>query len=75
MLVLTQLRTARGWSRAELARRAGMSAGDVGKIEAGWLVPYPSQRRKLAAALEVPGRAEHLLEKVDTRRLRDHRHE
>ena len=50
MLMIVQ-RQARGWSRAELARRAHMSASDVGKIEAGRLVPYPSQARKLARAL------------------------
>ncbi len=54
MLVLTELRRARGWSRAELARRARMAAADVGKIEAGRLVPYESQLRKLARALRVP---------------------
>lgn len=50
---MRQLREARGWSRAELARRASMGAGDVGKIEAGRVRPYPAQLSKLAAALEV----------------------
>lgn len=44
-------REKRGWTRAELARRAAMSAGDVGKIEAGRVVPYESQLKKLAKAL------------------------
>ncbi len=51
---ITQEREARGWSRAELARRARMTPGDVGKIEAGRLIPYDSQLRKLARALGVP---------------------
>ena len=50
---LRKLREARGWSRARLAREAEMSASDVGKIEAGRLVPYESQARKLASALGV----------------------
>jgi ribosome-binding protein aMBF1 (putative translation factor) len=52
-LVLTSMRVARGWSRSELARRARMTAADVGKIEAGRLLPYDSQLRKLARALGV----------------------
>jgi len=52
-LVLTSMRVARGWSRSELARRARMTPADVGKIEAGRLVPYDSQLRKLARALGV----------------------
>jgi ribosome-binding protein aMBF1 (putative translation factor) len=52
-LVLTSMRMARGWSRSELARRARMTAADVGKIEAGRLLPYDSQLRKLARALGV----------------------
>jgi ribosome-binding protein aMBF1 (putative translation factor) len=60
MLVLTRERERRGWSRAELARRAQMSPGEVGKIEAGRLQPYESQRQKLARALRIP--ADQLLE-------------
>jgi transcriptional regulator with XRE-family HTH domain len=51
---LRALREAQGWTRAELARRAGMNAATVGAIEAGRLAAYPSQLRKLAAALGVP---------------------
>jgi len=57
MLKLTSLRVARRWSRAELARRARMAAGDVGKIEAERLQPYDSQLRKLARALGIPADA------------------
>ena len=60
MLTIKALREARGWSRAKLARRADMAAGDEGKIESGRLRPYPSQLRKLARALGVP------VEKADT---------
>jgi ribosome-binding protein aMBF1 (putative translation factor) len=53
---LKREREKRGWSRAELARRASMSPSDVGKIEAGRATPYDSQLRKLAKALGVPVR-------------------
>lgn len=46
-------RTGRGWSRAELARRARLNQVTVGQIEAGRLIPYPSQLRKLARALRI----------------------
>jgi transcriptional regulator with XRE-family HTH domain len=51
---LTELRRARGWSKAELARRARLAEGDVGKIESGRLVPYGPQLGRLARALGVP---------------------
>lgn len=54
MKKLTELRRARGWSKAELARRAQLSEGDVGKIESGRLVPYETQLGRLARALDVP---------------------
>ena len=65
-LALSALREARGWTRAELARRAHMTAGDVGKIEAGRLVPYESQLKKLARALGTPtADARRLLDEID----------
>jgi transcriptional regulator with XRE-family HTH domain len=54
MLNLTRYRLAKRWSRAELARRARIAAGDLGKIESGRLQPYDSQLRKLARALGIP---------------------
>ena len=51
-----------GWSRAELARRAGMNAGTVSLIETGRLLPYPSQLAKIAGALGIS--AEGLLDEV-----------
>lgn len=54
MKKLTELRQARGWSKAELARRARLAEADVGKIESGRHVPYEAQLRRLARALGVP---------------------
>lgn len=66
MLLLTQEREAHGWSRNELARRARMAGGDVGRIEAGRLRPYDSQLKKLARALGWPiDNAQRLLDVVE----------
>ena len=51
---LTEERRRRGWSLAELARRAGMHPSTVGLIESGRLQAYPGQLAKLADALGVP---------------------
>ena len=58
---LSQERTLLGWSRAELARRAGINASTVGLIESGRLHPYVSQLMKLANALGVSQAEAHLL--------------
>jgi len=50
MLTLQVTREECGWSRAELARRAGLNAATVGAIESGRLTPYESQLVKLARA-------------------------
>ena len=50
-----------GWSRAELARRAGMNGGTIGLIESGRFKPYPGQLRKLAFALGLPEEEAHSL--------------
>ncbi len=47
------LRKARGWSQAELARRAGMHPSTVSLIERGYQRAYPSQIEKLSTALGV----------------------
>lgn len=54
MLRLTAEREDRRWSRAELARRAGIDAADLSRVESGRLVPYPRMLQRLADALEVP---------------------
>ncbi len=67
MFILTREREARDWSRNELARRARMAAGDVGRIEAGRLRPYDGQLRKLARALGWPVNDAHrLLDTAET---------
>ena len=54
MKLLQDRRQLKGWTRAELARRARMNASTVGLIETGRLSPYPAQLRKLARALGLP---------------------
>lgn len=51
---LQKLRESHGWSRSELARRAGLNAVTVGWVEDGRFRPYDVQLRKLAKALRVP---------------------
>ncbi len=53
MTEIKRVREARGWSRAELARRANLNATTVSLIENGRLLPYPLQLEKLARALGV----------------------
>lgn len=65
MKVLTRERERRRWSRAELARRAGLNAGTAGLIETGRFRPYPGQLAKLARALDWPEeRAAELMDEV-----------
>jgi transcriptional regulator with XRE-family HTH domain len=62
MIHLERERRARGWSKAELARRANLNAATVGAIENRRLRPYACQLEKLAGALGWPkAKAEQLL--------------
>ncbi|OJW10528.1 MAG: XRE family transcriptional regulator [Planctomycetales bacterium 71-10] len=47
---LRAMRTTRGWSQEDVARRAGISRAGVGAIEAGRLVPSTAAALALAAA-------------------------
>jgi DNA-binding XRE family transcriptional regulator len=51
---LAQLRLQRGWSQAELARRAETSQSYIGRLETGNVDPQLSTVRKIAQALGVP---------------------
>ena len=61
---LTREREIRGWSRAELSRRAGLNPSQVGLFESGRLIPYPVQLRKLAGALEFGNDPTELMDEV-----------
>ena len=50
---LRRKRKARGWSQAELARRARLHPSDISRFESGRAIPYPIQLQKLAQALGV----------------------
>lgn len=74
-LLLTQLRKAHGWTKAELARRSSLNASTVGAIENGRVVPYASQLRKLAKALGYPLRqCDQLTQEVTTDEARQAKH-
>ncbi len=69
MLQIVVLRRQRGWSQAELARRAGMHNSTVCLIESARFRPYPRQLVALAEALDlVPGHEGELLADVDEAR-------
>lgn len=69
MTKLEEMRRTKGWSKAELARRAEIGEADVGKIESGRLRPYDGQLGRLAGALGVPAtRMNQLLTAAETPR-------
>jgi len=53
---LEDVRRQRGWSRAELGRRARVDPSWLAKVEVGRVRPYPVQLRRLARALAWPSR-------------------
>lgn len=66
MLKLTDLRTKRNLSKAELGRRAHLDSSMLSKVEAGRIRPYPAQLSRLAHALGLSKRdAPSLLEDAD----------
>jgi len=66
MKLLRVERERRGWSQAELARRARMHPATVSLVERGLLTAYPQQLAKLARAFGMPQkRAASLMEDVD----------
>ena len=54
ILKLTLVRQQRGWSKARLARTAGLDQSLVSKVESGRIRPYPSQLTRIAEALSWP---------------------
>lgn len=54
VLRMTELREARGWSRAELGRQARIHPVRIGMIENLRVRPYRGECERIAAALEVP---------------------
>ena len=63
--VLYHMRTRRGLTKAELARRAKMDPGMIGWIERGRFIPYPSQLEKIAAALDYKGDPANIAREID----------
>lgn len=53
LFALERMRRKRGWTRAELGRRARVDPSWIAKIETGRALPYPGQARRLARALGV----------------------
>ena len=62
---LTQLREAKGWSRAKLAREAELNPATVGRAESRREVPYDGQLQRMADALGYEGEPRDLLDDVE----------
>ena len=62
---LEQLRKELGLTKAALARATEMQQGMINWIESGRFVPYESQLRKLAKALDWKGDLTDLTKEVD----------
>ena len=56
-LRIRELRTRKGWSQAELARRAGMNVSVVNRAESGAAAATLTTLEKLAKALGVSARS------------------
>ena len=66
MLRLTTERQAQKLSKAALSRLARIDQALMSKIEAGRMMPYPVELRRIAEALEwPPADADRLLEDLD----------
>lgn len=63
VLRLTLERKRRGWSQAKLAREAEMCATDLSRLEGKKIVPYPSWKARLGAALGIA--PDELFQEVD----------
>jgi transcriptional regulator with XRE-family HTH domain len=65
---LTVERMRRGWTKARLARAAGLDQSLLSKIEAGRVLPYACELERLAAAIGIePSEASALLEDAEPR--------
>ena len=53
MKTLKEIRTSKGWTLSELARRARVHPADVGRIESGRMQPYAPQVARLSRALGI----------------------
>lgn len=51
--LIRKLRLRKGWSQAELAKKAGVSSGTIGTIESENRMPYIKTLKKIADALGV----------------------
>jgi transcriptional regulator with XRE-family HTH domain len=53
VLIIEQARRARGWTGRQCGKESGLTAGEVSKIERGWMNPTRGQAARLAAALDL----------------------
>lgn len=58
-------RQKRGWSQAELARRANINASSMSRIENGYEDAYPKRGKRIADALGWVGDPAELFEEIE----------
>lgn len=64
MKIIERVRIEKGWTKAALARKAELQPNVIGWIETGRFIPYESQLKKIAFALDWQGDPNVLLEEV-----------
>jgi transcriptional regulator with XRE-family HTH domain len=68
--LLTELREVRGWTKTQLAERAGLDPSSVSRLEAGFRAPEPRTVEVLVKALGIsPVEHERLLARAGFRSL------
>ena len=72
MILLTKIRMEKGLSKAKLARLAEIDQASISRIEAGRMIPYPKQLKRIANALHFKKEeSEILLQKVEIEDLKE----
>ena len=64
-MLLSKVRAEKGLSMSGLARKAEMHVSSISQIESGRLSPYPSQKEKIAKALDWAGDIDELFEETE----------
>jgi ribosome-binding protein aMBF1 (putative translation factor) len=64
MLLMEKVRADRGMRKADLSRASVVQASIIGWIESGRFIPYDSQLKKIAAALDWQGEPAELMGEV-----------
>lgn len=64
-LLCKQIREEKGMNKSDVARKTGIQQGVIGWIESCRFIPYDSQLKKIANALDWDGDPQELLKEVE----------